>query len=288
MHGNLSPFHCTSSALRLCNIRETSIQSQAGCSLGRWSLISGCAGLLNKATVLSPNTSSLTHQPVVQQNKLELSNYTVFSRLEQDNMSKRLLSGTYRSLKHLKSKTKVSTYSGPVFRISADLWHPTRSCEEKSWTTDPTSECTLERGTRRHCWNSQSAPGVVTITLLVCPESPLGEALGFSTRLHCSALRLFFFPLFPPELKHVHLGVLNTTTKCFRLQEDFALLQENSLHPSFPIRCWNTSLPTQWERGSFTHHTLFLWLIPAYFIEPGCVQLGLARDGVSVFCLHRS
>lgn len=81
----------------------------------------------------APTPPLSIHQPVVQQNESGLGNYTVFSRLEQDNVSKRPVSGTCRSLKHSESKTKVPTYSGPVFRIPVDLWHPTRSCGSHIW-----------------------------------------------------------------------------------------------------------------------------------------------------------
>ena len=95
-----------------------------------------------KPLFTAPTPPLSIHQPVVQQYELALSNYTVFSRLEWDNMSKIPVSGTYISLKC--SKSKASTNSGPVLRISADTWHPARSCAERSWTTYPKPECTLE------------------------------------------------------------------------------------------------------------------------------------------------
>ena len=58
---------------------------------------------------------------------------------------------------------------------------------------------------------------------------------------------------------------------------------------AFPVGCWHTFLPTQWERGISSHHTLFLWLIPTYFMTHDCVQLGFSRDRCSAFkCLHLS
>lgn len=84
----------------------------------------------------------------------------------------------------------------------------------------------------------------------------------------------------------MYLGLLSITTACFYLQENtsFALLKENSQHPAFAIGPWHTPLHTQWEGGTFSHHTLF-----PHLMMPDYAQFGFSRDGYSAFqCLPLS